>query len=128
VTQPSASTSGIFAPVARRLALLWLVLALLGQGFLTQTHLHAGIDRAWAAAPARIATAAADSQKDAPAAPACPLCEERALFGAYLLGGAVTIAAPIAADIYHATTLLPALTLTTSSHAWQSRAPPTPTA
>ena len=125
MTQPIASTLKSFAPAARRLALLWLVVALLFQGFVTQTHGHPGVDRAWAATEsARTAPAVADSRKDTPAAPACPLCEERALFGAYLLGGAVTIAAPVAAVYHYAPASLPRLELSASSHAWQSRAPP----
>ncbi|MBS0480499.1 MAG: hypothetical protein JSR79_14520 [Proteobacteria bacterium] len=124
MTPPTASTPRLFAPVVRRLALVWLVVALLFQGFVTQTHRHAGIDRAWTAESVRTAPAAADSRKDVPAAPACPLCEERALFGAYLLGGSVTIAGPVAAAYHYAAASLPSLQLNASSHAWKSRAPP----
>jgi len=114
-----------FVAVARRLALLWLAVALLFQGFVTQTHGHPEGDRAWAVtASARAAPAAADGRKDIPAAPACPLCEERALFGAYLLGGSVMIAAPVAAAYHHAAASLPLLAPSLSSHAWRSRAPP----
>ena len=129
MTQPTASTPESFAaPLARsgrRFALLWLVVALLVQGFATQTHAHFGVDRAWAAAEsARVATAAVDSRKNAPAAPVCPLCEEKALFGAYLLGGSITVAAPVEVAYHHAAASLPLLALHLSSHAWRSRAPP----
>ena len=97
MTQLTISTPKPLAPAARRFALLWLVVALLFQGFVTQTHGHPGVDRAWAASEsARAAPVTVDGRKNIPAAPACPLCEERALFGAYLLGGSVTIAAPVA--------------------------------
>ena len=110
---------------ARRLALLWLVVALLFQGFATQTHTHFGGDRVSATAGVvRMATAAADSQKNAPIAPACPLCEEKALFGAYLLGGSAAITAPIDIAYHYAAESLPLLQLRPTRYAWRSRAPP----
>ncbi|QDZ08826.1 hypothetical protein FPZ24_16240 [Sphingomonas panacisoli] len=125
MTHSTVSIPTPFAPAARRFALLWLVVALLFQGFVTQTHGHPGFDRAWSATEsARAAPTAVDSRKDIPATPACPLCEERALFGAYLLGGSVTIAAPLAAVYHYTTASLPLLAPSVSSHAWQSRAPP----
>jgi hypothetical protein len=129
VTHPTASTPESFAApsgrIGRRLALLWLVVALLVQGFATQTHAHFGVDRLWAAAEsARVATAAVDGQKNAPVAPVCPLCEEKALFGAYLLGGSITVAAPVEVAYHYAAASLPLLALHLSSHAWRSRAPP----
>lgn len=127
VTQRTASTRESFLPTAgagRRFALLWLVVALLVQGFATQTHGHFGIDRASAVAASVRVAAIADDQKNVPAKPACPLCEERALFGAYLLGGSVTVAAPLAAAYDPVAVSLPLLALRASSHAWRSRAPP----
>ncbi|MEO5493920.1 MAG: hypothetical protein ABIR08_07815 [Sphingomonas sp.] len=109
----------------RRFALLWLVVALLFQGFATQTHAHLGADRAWAATEsARVAIAAVDGQKNGPATPVCPLCEEKALFGAYLLGGSIALAAPVEAAYHFAAVSLPLLALRAFSHAWRSRAPP----
>lgn len=112
-------------PSLRRFALLWLVAALLFQGFVTQTHGHLGVDgKQPAAQTTRMATATVDNQKNKPAAPACPLCEEKALFGAYLLGGTVTIAAPAEMAYDYAATSLSSLAFRPSPHAWRSRAPP----
>ena len=44
--------------------------------------------------------------------------------GAYLLGGSIAIAAPVAATYHYTTAALSLLVLSVSSHAWQSRAPP----
>ena len=127
MTQSTASIpeplAGPSARAGRRFALLWLVVALLFQGFATQTHAHVGTDSAWASA--RVATVAVDGQKNGPATPVCPLCEEKALFGAYLLGGSITVAAPVEVAYHYAAAFLPLLALHLSSHAWRSRAPPT---
>jgi hypothetical protein len=102
---------------------------MLFQGLVTQTHAHFGLDgTSIAAASTRVTSVAADGQKDNPAAPACPLCEEKALFGAYLIGGSATIAAPLVSTYQFAAASLPLLVLRASSHAWRSRAPPTFTA
>ena len=120
--EPFARSS---ARAGRRLALLWLVVALLFQGFATQTHAHVGVDRGWATSEsARVAVVAAGDQKNGPATPACPLCEEKALFGAYLLSGSVAIAAPVMVAYHYVAASLPLLQLGLSSHAWRSRAPP----
>ena len=112
--------------LGRRFALLWLAVALLFQGLVVQTHAHAGADRyATATSTVGAITTAVDGRKDGPATPACPLCEEKALFGAYLLGGSIAIATPVAAAYHYAAAFLPLLQLRASSHAWQSRAPPT---
>ena len=121
MTQPTASLSKLFvvppARSVRRLALLWLVVALLFQGFATQTHAHFG-------AATRVNIAAIDGQKQGPGTPACPLCEEKALFGAYLLTGSITIVAPVGVAYRYAAASLSALALRSTSHAWRSRAPP----
>ena len=130
MTQSTASmpepSTGPSARAGRRFALLWLVVALLFQGFATQTHAHVAADRTVAApASARVAAVAVDGQKNGPATPVCPLCEEKALFGAYLLGGSITIAAPVAVVYDYIAGSLPLLALRSFSHAWRSRAPPT---
>jgi hypothetical protein len=123
IPEPFATPSARFG---RRFALLWLVVALLFQGLVVQTHAHAGADRYATATGAvgAIATAV-DDRKDGPAAPVCPLCEEKALFGAYLLGGSIAIPVPVAAAYHYTAASLPLLQPRVSSHAWQSRAPPT---
>lgn len=129
VTLSSALPLKPFVSAARRLTLLCLVVAVLFQGFVTQTHRHIGADRIWVASASTLASAAAvDNKKDTPTTPACPLCEERALFGAYLLGGSVAIAAPVEATYRYATPILTTLSFGASSHAWRSRAPPILTA
>lgn len=108
-----------------RLALLWLVLALLCQGFVTQTHAHSGTEQGWSiAGAARTATATVDDQKRSPAAPTCPLCEEKALFGAYLLGGSIVFAKPVDVAVAYSVASFAAFILSLPSHAWRSRAPP----
>ena len=96
VIQPIASTPEPLMArdrFARRLALLWLVVAMLFQGLVTQTHVHISAD------PSSVVIAATTNaaptvgvQKDGPVVPVCLLCEEQALFGAYLLGGSAAIA------------------------------------
>ena len=127
--QLTASTSeAIAAPsarIGRRFALLWLAVAMLFQGLVIQTHAHVGADSYSPAIGAvRGVAVAVDGRRDVPVAPACPLCEEKALFGAYLLGGSATVAAPALAAYHYVSASLPLLRLAASSHAWQSRAPP----
>lgn len=113
------------ARIGRRLALLWLVVALLFQGLVTQTHAHFRADPySTVTTSARTAAIAVDGRNDGPATPVCPLCEEKALFGAYLVTGSITIAAPVESAYHYAAVFLPLLQLRASSHAWQSRAPP----
>jgi len=118
----SAAPSARFG---RRFAALWLAVALLLQGLVIQTHAHVSPDPYATVSSAGTFATAVDGGKEGPSAPICPLCEEKALFGAYLLGGSIDIAAPVAAAYHYAATFLPLLQLNASSHAWQSRAPPT---
>jgi hypothetical protein len=119
-------TKGRSARALSRLAVLWLAFALLCQGFVVQTHAHFGGDRDGTSvtAPQTIPPAVTVAKKQGPATPACPLCEEQALFGAYLLGSAVTFIAPVAVSHDATATSLPLLARNESSHAWRSRAPP----
>jgi hypothetical protein len=110
------------ARIGRRFALLWLAVALLFQGLVIQTHAHAGVDNGWTSTAS--SGVAPDSQRNTPVAPACLLCEEKALFGAYLVTGSITIAAPVDLVYHYAAPSLPLLALRPSSHAWRSRAPP----
>lgn len=105
------------------------MLAVLFQGGVIQTHNHLASTVAAAsgqrATPASISTGAiATSGKSQPVAPLCPLCEERALFGSYLLAVPLAFVAPSATPAYYA----PAKALSSAarqvSHAWRSRAPP----
>lgn len=118
------ATAAIAHRAKSRLALLWLVVALVFQGFVIQTHAHADAGPRWATVAPGLTTASIDDRKQAPVVPTCLLCEEQALFGAYLLGGGVTIAAPPASDYHYVAASLPLRAPGGSSHAWQSRAPP----
>lgn len=107
----------------------WLIVALVLQGFVVQTHLHAiGARDGAVAAPSATIAAAIDSRRHDPAPPTCPLCQEQALFGAYLLAGPVVLCAPADAVHDHAAAALPLFALSSASHAWHSRAPPILTA
>ncbi len=108
-----------------RFAILFLALALTWQGFLTQGHAHFGGDgRIVATGPAASAAAVADTSKSAPAKPACPLCEEQALFGAFLLASPVVIIAPDAIGPWYAPASYLFSFVRSLSHNWRSRAPP----
>lgn len=96
------------------------LLAVLGQGFLTQTHLHLDASqRARSLAGLR-------TGQTTPDLPVCPICQETAQAGAYLASAAPAFAVPSATP--HQGIILPARTLAPrlGSHDWHSRAPPLP--
>jgi len=114
-------------PRMRRFAIAFaMLLALLGQSFVTQTHIHAD--------PGVYATAIADNVQaptrlksgetpsDLPAT--CPICQEIAHAGSYLSPTAIAFQPPIPAGLWRDVTLSLAQSLRQRSHAWQSRAPP----
>jgi hypothetical protein len=109
-----------------RFAILFLALALTWQGFLTQGHAHFdGDGRIVATAGSASAVAVAGKSKPSPARPACPLCEEQALFGAFLLASPVMVVAPDAIAAWYAPTRYLFSAVRSLSHSWRSRAPPT---
>lgn len=129
VTQRTDRTPKAIAVTAgmakSRFALLWLVVAMLFQGLVTQAHVHISTDPSSVVIASTSTLApAVDARKNGPVIPVCLLCEEKALFGAYLLGGSVTIAAPLVVVHNYVIASLPFLAIRFSSHAWQSRAPP----
>lgn len=97
------------------------LLAVLGQGFLTQTHLHIDASQRALAGPA---TPGLRSGQATPDLPPCPICQEAAQAGAYLASAAPALVAPAATT--HQGIVLPAPTLAPrlDSHDWRSRAPP----
>jgi hypothetical protein len=107
--------------------LLAALLAFTWQSFLTQTHEHFASRDVPAAASATTAPAHLQSGR-APANPAdtCPICREIAQAGHYLLPPALALCAPPATGFWLSASPTLALTLSLRSHAWQSRAPPTP--
>ena len=121
-----APTAPVRAP--RFAIVLAMLLALLWQSFVTQTHIHAD--------PIGYATAIADStgtpaQLKAGQAPSdlpatCPICQEIAHAGSYLSPTAVAFQPPAQVQVWRAVAISRALTLRQRSHAWRSRAPPLP--
>jgi len=103
-----------------------MLFALLGQSFVTQTHIHAepGVFATLiadgAGAPSQLKAGQAPS--DLPAT--CPICQEIAHAGSYLSPTAVAFQPPIPADVWREATPSLAPSLRQRSHAWQSRAPP----
>lgn len=111
--------------------MLWLIVALVWQGFATQTHAHPGGERYRAMIGPVAAVAAAGATDDirhVPAAPPCALCADKALFGAFLLGGPAVLVAPARAIEPYPTAGLAPFSLARSAPGWRSRAPPTLTA
>ena len=112
---------------ARRFAIVFaMLLAIVWQSFVTQTHVHAN--------PGVYATAISDSTgaptrlkageapSDLPAT--CPICQEVAHAGSYLSPAAVALQPPVPVDLWRTTTPVISPTFRQRSHAWQSRAPP----
>ncbi len=103
------------------------LLAVLGQGFLTQTHLHFDASqRARTLAGPATAPAGLRTGQATPDLPVCPICQEAAQAGAYLASAAPVFVAPTVTS--HHGIVLPAPTLAPrlDSHDWRSRAPPLP--
>jgi hypothetical protein len=107
-------------------ALVSLLLAcLLVQGTAVQSHIHftAQARVAALAGPHGQTVRALDRRGGSDPAD-CPLCQEAAMAGAYLLPPAIVLPAPPALPLWAGTTVLRALGVFASAHSWQSRAPP----
>jgi len=112
---------------ARRFAIVFaMLLAILWQSFVTQTHVHANPDvyataiSDNAGAPTRLK--AGEAPSDLPAT--CPICQEVAHAGSYLSPAAVALQPPVPIDLWRTATPALSPTRRQRSHAWQSRAPP----
>jgi len=112
---------------ARRFAIaIAMLLAILWQSFIIQTHVHAasgGYATAIAdsaGAPTRLKAGEAPSELPA----TCPICQEVAHAGSYLSPAAVALQPPIAVYLSPTFTQSLAPTRRQRSHLWQSRAPP----
>ena len=116
------STNGglqAFILVAALLAFVW-------QSFVVQTHIHSHFVAVSASAASDPHNATHVTNNPAtPRRPAnCPMCQEIAQAGAYLLPAAILFTAPSTeANIAHVVSALPSVPAR-QSHAWQSRAPP----
>ena len=129
--QPSAEGAGAQAPNAparmRRFAMvLAMLLAIIWQSFVTQTHIHAD-PGTYAIAiagnantPAQLKTGQAPS--DLPAT--CPICQEIAHAGSYLSSTAFAFQPPVPIFVWRTVAPSGARALQQRSHAWRSRAPP----
>jgi len=102
--------------VAALLALSW-------QSFVAQTHLHYAPPAFSQAATAPPAVQNGDQRSpDLPIN--CPLCQELATAGQYLLPSLPAIELPDAGEVWLSLASLPELTVREASHIWRSRAPP----
>lgn len=109
-------------------AMLFLTLLAFGwQSFVTQTHRHfgqGGLSLALSIQTAGGAKVEKGGQAPADTPDNCPICQEIAHGGAYLLPAPILFQPPAALAAWFAVTLLLALALRQQSHAWRSRAPP----
>jgi len=112
----------------RRVWSHWLVVLLLfcfvAQGTAVQSHVHfvGHASPAFEGSVAVRLTAAPSGNGDSPAN--CPLCQEAAMAGAYVLPQAPTLPPPPAPALRIAVAAMAAFTLLTPSLGWLSRAPP----
>lgn len=106
--------------------LLAALLAFTWQSFVTQTHVHPAPHApvsAIAGQPVAVSTHAAEpGSSDQPAS--CPICQEIAHSGAYLLPAPFSIHIPGPVTLWLSLAVLMALAVRQTSHRWQSRAPP----
>ncbi|MGZ3196386.1 MAG: hypothetical protein ACXWI1_04655 [Croceibacterium sp.] len=100
-----------------------LLLGFVVQGTAIQTHPHFTQQPGSSLiASSNRAAPASKSEKDDRSN--CPLCQEAAMAGAYLLPPAVVVPPPPAMVLWIVGTTLASFALLTAAHSWQSRAPP----
>jgi hypothetical protein len=111
-------------PANRLILLCALALALLWQGFITQTHQHRPVELASSQLERNIAgkSGRGDPAPDSPGN--CPICVEAASAGPALLPTPVVVAAPATRAFFTAAFRPQQFQRTSRSHVWQSRAPP----
>lgn len=107
-----------------RILVFLLLLCFVAQGTAVQSHVHFSGDEASIAAasgngPTQLARPA---KGHAPAV--CPLCQEAAMAGAYVLASAPALPPPPAPLLWAAPARLAPFALLTPSLGWRSRAPP----
>ena len=116
--------------IRSRIAVLFLVLAVLFQGGIVQTHNHLGSgivsasDQYADPGVPTVSRSLATGKSQPTAPPSCPLCQDQALFGSYMLATPAAFAPPVAIQAWYLPTLLLSSVVRQSSHAWRSRAPP----
>jgi len=106
------------------LALVMLLIAsLLIQATVVQAHVHfTGPARLTASSPVAQVVRAAPAGGDDTGE--CPLCQEMAMAGAYLLPAAIVLPLPPALLVWVEATALHEFGLRSRAHGWLSRAPP----
>jgi hypothetical protein len=95
---------------------------LLIQGTAVRTHIHSAGQMRPAASGAQTLQPAKPGNGDDAAN--CPLCQEAATAGAYVLPPAVVLPSPPPTPLWAAAVAIRTLGLSTSAHSWRSRAPP----
>jgi len=107
--------------------LLAALLAFTWQSFVTQTHVHPAPHHALTAPGKAEHAVYAGTGEPSPDQPAnCPICQEIAHAGLYLLPVPVALDMPAPATAWVAVGPALAPQARPSSHAWRSRAPPHP--
>lgn len=121
---PSSGSGTLLVPPFSQLVGFLLLLGFVVQGTAIQTHLHFArqASSALVASSDRFAQAAKPNKDDSPAN--CPLCQEAAMAGAFVLPSAAVLPPPPAAVVWIVRTTLATFGLLTRAHSWQSRAPP----
>lgn len=106
--------------------LLTALLAFLWQSFVTQTHVHfdPGIHSTAEFGTAGSAPQLRDGQPSSDLPANCPICQETAHAGYYLLPTPIAFHASEAVPLWLVVARTLALTLRQRAHAWNSRAPP----
>jgi hypothetical protein len=122
---PKPTSIGSGRSLARGFPTLFAFLLLVGfvvQGTAVQTHLHFSKQDSSVVSSSDRYVQFEKPGKDDPAS--CPLCQEAAMAGAYMLPSVAVLPPPPAAVLWIAVTPLAAFGLLTPAHSWQSRAPP----
>jgi hypothetical protein len=101
-----------------------LLFAFVAQGTAVQSHVHPAGDARPFASPARAGHAQLSPKaSDNPAAD-CPLCQEAAMAGAYVLAAAPALPPPPAPMLWSAPAVAAQFVLPAPALGWRSRAPP----
>lgn len=104
--------------------LLFLLLAVLVQGILVQSHLHFAGQQAGPAARASYHAAEVSLPDNSDSSTSSPLCQEAAMAGAYVTPSAPTLAPPLAVVLWAPTLAITEFALPAPPLGWLSRAPP----
>lgn len=121
---PNSGSSLVRSPDGLRKFLFLLLLALLVQGTVVQTHLHFARQAISPAAAASDRASQSGQPHKGDPSTNCPLCQEAAMAGAYLLPPATVLPPPPATVLWISAAAMVEFGLITPPLGWQSRAPP----